>query len=156
MAIFARPLARALHGGRLLVAAVTLAGLATLAVACCPLSASGTGTRDLVHGGFATTGYVAMVASAGLGALAFRRKGSPVGARGSAAAAIVAAASLGATTAGHDVGLFQRGGLTIIDIWFVVMAIAILRDRPAAVARASRARAACRTSATWCGPVPPA
>jgi len=127
MPVFAKPLARALGGGLLLRAAVTLAGLATLAVACCPLSASGSGTRDLIHGAFATTGYVAIVASAGLGAMALGRR-RVVASAVSAAVALVAAASLAMTLTGHDVGLFQRGGLTVIDLWFVVIAISVLRN----------------------------
>jgi hypothetical membrane protein len=134
MPIFAQPLSRALEGGRLLRAAVTLAGLATLGVACCPLSASGSGTRDLVHGGFATTGYVAMVGSAGLGAVALMRRQKAVAGGASAAVAIVAAAFLALTTTGHDVGLFQRAGITVIDIWFVVLAVAILHNRFVAIA----------------------
>jgi hypothetical membrane protein len=129
MPVFAQPLARALGGGLLLKAAVTLAGVSALGVASCPLSASGSGTRDLVHGAIATTGYVAMVASAGLGALALSRRQRTVAARMSATAATVAALSLAATTTGHDVGLFQRAGLTVIDVWFVVIAVSILRDR---------------------------
>jgi hypothetical membrane protein len=134
MPIFARPLTRALEGGRLLRAAVTLAGLATLGVAFCPLSASGSGTRDLVHGAFATTVYITMVASAGFGAIALSRRQRAVAARVSAAVAILAAASLATTTTGHDVGLFQRAGLTLIDIWFVVIAISILRNHSSAIA----------------------
>ena len=134
MPIFAQPLARVLEGGRLLKAAVVLAGLAILGVASCPLSASGSGTRDLVHGAFATTGYVAMVGSAGLGAIALRRQQRRVAALVSAIAAILAAASLATTVTGHDVGLFQRAGLTMIDIWFVVVAISILRNRSAPIA----------------------
>jgi hypothetical membrane protein len=125
---FAQPLSRALEGGPALRAAVTLAGLATLAVASCPLSASGGGTRDLVHGVFATTGYVAMVASAGLGAIALSRSQRASAARVSVAVAVVATACLATTTAGLDVGLFQRAGLTVVDLWFVVMAISILRN----------------------------
>ena len=134
MPIFAQPLTRALGGGRLLRGAVTLAGLATLGVACCPLSASGGGTRDLVHSTLATTGYVGMVASAGLGALALSRQERPVAARVSGGVAIVAAASLVVTILGHDVGLFQRAGLTVIDLWFVAIAITILHNGSAAIA----------------------
>jgi hypothetical membrane protein len=128
MPFFAQPLSRALEGGRSLRAAVILAGLATLAVACCPLSVSGSGTRDLVHGSFATTGYVAMVASAALGAVALNRRQRALAARVAAAVAVVATGCLAMTTAGLDVGLFQRAGLTVVDVWFVVMAITILRD----------------------------
>jgi hypothetical membrane protein len=125
--IFALPLSRALGGQTLQLVAAVLTGLATIAVACCPLSATGAGTRDLVHGGFATTGYVASVASMGLGAIALRRLRHPVAAGLSAGAAVVATASLALTTAGHDVGLFQRTGLTLADAWFLAMGIAILR-----------------------------
>lgn len=134
MPIFAPPLTRALEGGRLLRVAVTMAGLATLGVACCPLSASGDGTRDLVHGASATTGYAAMVASAALGAMAFSRRERAVAARLSAAVATIAAACLGATVTGHQVGFFQRAGLTMIDAWFIVIAVAIIRNSAAAIA----------------------
>ena len=138
MPVFAQPIARALEGGRLLRGAVTLAGLATLGVACCPLSASGSGTRDLVHGGFATSGYVAMVGSAGLGAMALGRRQRATSCM-SAAVAVAAATFLSLTLTGHDVGLFQRAGLTVVDVWFVVIALSILHhssagDPPASVA----------------------
>jgi hypothetical protein len=75
-----------------------------------------------------------MVASAGLGALALSRQERPVAARVSGGVAIVAAASLVVTILGHDVGLFQRAGLTVIDLWFVAIAITILHNGSAAIA----------------------
>ncbi|MGH9041523.1 MAG: hypothetical protein ACRDZ3_14970, partial [Acidimicrobiia bacterium] len=40
-----------------------------------------------------------------------------------------AGACLVASIVGEPVGLFQRAGLTLVDIWIVTMAVAILRDR---------------------------
>ena len=41
------------------------------------------------------------------------------------------AAFLSLTLTGHDVGFFQRAGLTVVDVWFVVIAISILHNRSA-------------------------
>lgn len=129
MPFFARPCARALGGKRAMIAAITIAGLATFGVGCCPLSRSGGGVRDVVHGSFATIGYIAMVASASLGSDAFRRRSKPAPALASAAVAIVAAAALSATPFGRYSGLFQRLGLTVVDVWFVAVAVSLLMDR---------------------------
>jgi hypothetical membrane protein len=126
MPVFAPRLARALGGGKPLRVAVTTAGLATLAIAGVPLSLAGGGTRDLVHGSLATVGYIGMVASATLGTLALRGQKRRAAAAASGAVAIVAVFALSATTFGEYVGFWQRLGLTVIDVWFAVLAASIL------------------------------
>ncbi|HVC25925.1 MAG TPA: DUF998 domain-containing protein [Acidimicrobiales bacterium] len=140
MPVFAGPLVRALAGGRTLRLAVTVSGLATIAVAACPLSRSGGGTRDLVHGAFAVTGYVAMVAAAALGAHALRAEGRPALARASWVVAAVAAASLAATTLGRDVGLYQRLGLGAVDAWYAVASLSIVVATRSSTPRPGAAR----------------
>jgi hypothetical membrane protein len=121
--VFAPVLADSLGAGKALRVSATVAGLATLGVAAAPLSASGAGIVDLVHGSFATLGYAGMALSPMLGALAFRRRGDVGAAVASAAAGLVSAASLVATAFAADVGLFQRLGLGVVDVWLVLMAI---------------------------------
>jgi hypothetical protein len=50
-------------------------------------------------------------------------------ARASVTIGVVAAVSLAATTATRADGLFQRTGLTVVDVWIVVTAIAMMRGR---------------------------
>lgn len=97
-------------------------GLATLGVAATPLGRSG--TVDLVHGAFATAGYVTLAATPWLAAphLAGRR------AAGLArTAALVSAAALASTVVAPGHGLLQRIGLTAGDAWVVGMAVRMLR-----------------------------
>jgi hypothetical membrane protein len=124
---FAPVLAHSLGVGKELTCSLSLAGLATLGVAAFPLSRSGGGAEDLVHGIFATLGYIGMALSPMFGAVALHRRGHTRAAVASGAVGVVSAASLAATAFASDVGLFQRLGLGVVDAWLVVMAISILR-----------------------------
>lgn len=129
--VFAPVLADSLDAGKALTASVSLAGLATLGVAAVPLSASGAGVADVVHGTLATLGYLGMALSPMLGAAALYRRGARGAAGVSAVIGVVSAASLATTTFASDVGLFQRLGLGVVDVWLAVAAISILRDESA-------------------------
>ena len=109
---------------------VTVAGLATLAVAALPLTREEGGTQDTLHAVVAGTGYVAMAVTPLVASAALRRKGRKRAAAASLAVGAVSAASLIGTLALPDVsGLLQRLGLTVVDLWHVVAAIAVLRRR---------------------------
>lgn len=104
---------------------VTVAGLATVAVAALPLSREGGGTQDALHAVAAGTGYVAMaltplVAASGLRGTA-RAASLAVGA--------VSVAALVGTLLVEGSGGLQRLGLTVVDVWHVVVAAIVLRRR---------------------------
>jgi hypothetical protein len=101
-------------------------GLATLGVAAFPLDRSS--TVDLVHGAFASAGYVTLAGVPLLAAAPLRRKGFRRGAAASLAVGAASGVCLIATLAGERHGLFQRAGLTIGDAWLVASALWLLRD----------------------------
>ena len=96
-------------------------GLATLGVAATPLGDSE--TVDVVHGAFATAGYVTLAATPWLAAPHLPRRAGRV----ARTAALVSAAALAATVVAPAHGLFQRIGLTTVDAWVVGMAVRMLR-----------------------------
>lgn len=98
--------------GRAGVACVAT-GLATLGVAAVPLRAG----QDVP--GHAVAAVAAYVANLAVLVLAAREDILP---RWSAALATVAALALAGTALGPAHGLFQRVGLTTLDVWFVVVA----------------------------------
>jgi hypothetical membrane protein len=102
-------------------------GLATLGVAAAPLGRSSAG--DTLHGVFAGAGYVTLALTPLLAARPLRRAGRPRVANLSVAAGSLSGLALLATTVSSANGFFQRLGLTIGDVWIVVTAIEILRDR---------------------------
>jgi hypothetical membrane protein len=111
---------------------VTTAGLATLAVAALPLTQEGGTTRDALHAVAAGTGYLAMAATPLLAAPLLRRRGHPRAAAASLAVGLVSTASLVGTLLVGDGGTvgsggLQRLGLTVVDVWHVVTAAAVLR-----------------------------
>jgi hypothetical protein len=122
---YAVALRDSLPGWSWITAAAT--GLATLGVAAAPLGRSSAG--DTVHGVFAGAGYVTLALTPLLAARPLRRAGRPLLANLAVAAGSLAGISLLATTASDANGFFQRLGLTIGDVWIVVTAIEILRDR---------------------------
>jgi hypothetical membrane protein len=123
--IYAVALRVALRGSSWVTAAAT--GLATLGVAAAPLGRSTSG--DTVHGIFAGAGYVTLALTPLLAAGPLRRAGRPARANLSLATAALAGISLLATTATEANGLFQRLGLTIVDVWIVATAVELLRGR---------------------------
>ncbi len=108
---------------RALRVAATTSGLATLGVALAPLSAAGGTTSDRVHYAAAALGYVAQAASPLVGATALPRPAV------SRTVGALAGASLVASLVDSErTGLWQRLGLGLVDAWFVVLAVRLLRD----------------------------
>ena len=126
--VFAQALGRWLEEPRLRIS-VTVAGLATLAVALLPLTREPGGGQDTAHAVAAGIGYVGMAVGLLLGAAALRRLGRPRAAALSALVGVVSACALVASLLVDRSGLFQRLGLTVVDAWYVVMAVQLLRRR---------------------------
>lgn len=124
--VWAPVLARAL-GVPALRPVVTVAGLATLAVAALPLTREGGGAQDTWHAVAAFTGYVAMAATPLVAA-----RGLPPRPRAaSLAVGLVSASALVASVVVDGGGGLQRLGLTVVDAWHVVVASWLLvRHRP--------------------------
>lgn len=112
---WARTLSRSLGDQRLL-GSVGLAGVATLATAALPL---GGPLGDGAHAVAAGLGYVGMASSPVIGARSLTGKAKAA----SYAVGVVSAASLVGSLAGAYDGGFQRLGLTVVDVWFVAMAV---------------------------------
>lgn len=108
---------------------VTVAGLATVAVALLPLTREPGGTQDLLHAVAAGVGYVAMALTPLLAAAGLRRQGRRAAAAVSALTGVVSACALVATVLADASGLFQRLGLTVVDAWHVVVATWVLTRR---------------------------
>lgn len=109
---------------------VTVAGLATAAVAFLPLTREPGGTQDLLHALAAGTGYVAMALTPLLAAGGLRRQERPTAALLSLLAGAVSVAGLVLSAVADQSGLFQRLGLTVVDLWHVVVAVWVLTRRP--------------------------
>ncbi len=120
---WARVLAKALDEPALR-ASVAAAAVGTLGVAALPL---GTSFGDAPHALAASVAYLGMASSPLLGGRAFDRSGHRAAAVASYTVGGVSAASLLASLAGRYDGGFQRLGLTVVDAWFVVLAVRELR-----------------------------
>jgi hypothetical protein len=116
---------RAAGAGPAWISTVATAGF-TLAVAAVPL---GGPTRDVVHGVFASLGYLTLAAAPLLAARPFDAAGRPGWARASRLTGVLAGACLLASALGPVHGLFQRTGLTIGDAWLVATASQLLCSR---------------------------
>ena len=114
--------------GRAWMSAVAT-GLATLGVAAFPLDVSP--TIDDVHAVWASAGYVTLALTPWLAAPSLATAGHRGAARWSRAVAVVSGLSLLATLAGPAHGLFQRAGVTVVDVWIVTAAVALLARRSA-------------------------
>jgi hypothetical membrane protein len=123
--VWARTLARELDRPALRPV-VTVAGLATLAVAALPLTEQGGELQDAAHAAAALTGYVAMAATPLVAARAL-----PSGPRrASVATGVLSTAALLVSVVTGSGGA-QRLGLTVVDAWHVAVAAAVLlRARP--------------------------
>jgi hypothetical membrane protein len=119
--VWARTVARELHRPAL-APVVTVAGLATLAVAALPLTVQGGQPQDAGHAAAALTGYVAMAATPLVAARAL----PIVPRRVSVAVGVVSAAALAVSVVTGSGGA-QRLGLTVVDAWHVAVAVAVLR-----------------------------
>jgi hypothetical protein len=105
---------------------VTVAGLATLAVAALPLTTQGGQPQDAGHAAAALTGYIAMAATPLVAARAL----PPGPRRASVVTGVVSAAALLVSVVTGSGGA-QRLGLTVVDAWHVVVAAGVLlRPRP--------------------------
>lgn len=127
--LYARALGTRL--GRPVQAAVTVSGLATLAVAALPLSRQGGQPVDTWHAVAAATGYVAQVAAPVLGG----RRLAPGSARTASTAsyavgALAALCLVGSVLVPGATGLLQRTGLTLVDLWYAAVAVHLLRTAP--------------------------
>ncbi len=121
----------------------------TLAVAALPLGASE--TVDRLHGIAAGIGYITLIGAP----LAARRPleglGAGLLARAGVATAAISAVSLVASLTVGPTGLFQRIGLTVVDVWIVVVAMLVTgghlhpHPRPSGSASAPGEPAARRT-----------
>ncbi len=116
---------RAARAGPAWIPAVATAGF-TLAVAATPLGAP---VRDVIHGTFASAGYVTLVAVPVLASRDLARAGHAGWARYSRATGLLAGSCLLASTLGPFHGLFQRVGLTIGDVWLVAVASQLVLAR---------------------------
>ena len=111
---------------RALQLSATTSGLATLLVAAAQLSPGGGTTGDRVHYAAAAVGYVAQAASPLVGAGALPHPAA------SRSVAVAAGASLaGSLLDAGRAGLWQRLGLGLVDVWFAVVAVHLLRNRSA-------------------------
>ena len=127
--VWARTVARELDAPALRPV-VTVAGLATLAVAAIPLARDPGGAQDVFHGIVAGTGYVAMALTGLVAAPALRRHGRTAAANASIGVALISAGSLVGTLFTDGGGGFQRLGLTVVDAWHVAVASWVLTRRP--------------------------
>jgi hypothetical membrane protein len=105
----------------------------TLGVAATPLGAP---TRDVVHGTFASLGYLTLVGVPLLSARTLARAGRAGWAGYSRVTAALAALCLLATAIGPAHGLIQRTGLTVGDIWLVTIAVRLTAGDDLFAARA--------------------
>jgi hypothetical protein len=118
---YAGALRRVVDSRAWLTAAAT--GIATLAVAAAPLDHSA--AVDRWHGVFAATGYVTLAATPLLAARPLWRQGHGALAATGVAVGALSTISLALTESSLPTGLFQRFGLTVVDVWVVATAMAM-------------------------------
>jgi hypothetical membrane protein len=106
--------------GRAAAIALAVAAASTLAVALLPLGVSD--LVDRLHAVAAGVGYIALATAPLASARPLRRLGLRTLASASVVVAAVSAASLAATLATDATGAFQRIGLTVVDVWIVIVA----------------------------------
>src|SRR4051794_22518313 len=114
-------------------------GAATLAVAATPLDVSP--TLDVVHGGFASAGYITLAATPLLAAGALAASGRTWAARLSVATGVASTICLAGTLPGPAHGLLQRSGLTLGDAWLAASAAWMLSG---GTCHAQSTRGSCR------------
>jgi hypothetical membrane protein len=123
--VYAVPLRAALRGPAWLAAVAC--GLGSAGIAATPLGFSD--GLDAAHAAAAGSTYLALAALPLLAARPLAASGRPRAARASAAAGVVAGTCLGASIVAEPVGLLQRAGLTLVDVWIVASALALVRRR---------------------------
>ncbi len=104
-------------------AALATTGIATLGVALTPLDRSQ--TIDQWHSVAAGVGYITLGAAPLFAWSQLRRQGRTLLAFGGVAAAVIAAVSLPLSLTDYSTGLFQRLGLTAVDLWIIGLAFSI-------------------------------
>jgi len=104
---------------------LTITALATLGVAATPLDWSD--SIDQIHGLFAGTGYVTLASTPLLAYGRLRGAGAHGLARAGVVAGAVAAVALALSGTDVTTGLFQRLGLTVVDLWIMALAIWLMR-----------------------------
>ena len=97
------------------------AGFGTLLVAVFPL-----GAHDDLHAASALLGYVGQAASPLLGARALHGRARAA----SYAVGVASALALTASVVAAPTGLWQRTGLTLVDVWYALVALHLLRRSP--------------------------
>lgn len=105
-------------------AAAVVSAAATLGVAATPL---GTPPGESMHFLAAGAGYLSLSAIPALAAASLPRRSRRI----AVAVSVIAGASLvsSALVPDHWDGLFQRLGLTVVDVWLVVTALRLLKER---------------------------
>jgi len=116
---------RAAQAGPAWASAVATAAF-TLAVAVTPLGAP---VRDVIHGTFASLGYVTLVAVPVLASRTLAAAGRRGWVRYSRATGVLSGSCLLASALGPAHGLFQRVGLTVGDAWIVAVASQLVFGR---------------------------
>lgn len=124
MVLYGAALRTALPGRAWVVAMAT--GVATLGAAALPL---GTSLGDAPHHAAAATGYVTLVALPWVASAALARAGRRGWARYSRATSALSTVCLLASALGPAHGLFQRAGLTVVDVWVMASAVEVVRGR---------------------------
>ena len=125
--LFAVALRDAVPGRAWIAAAVS--GLATLGVAAFPLHVST--TIDRLHGSFASIGYIALALVPFLAGRVVARQGHRTARRGFGWSSPRCRVPAWPSRRPSANGLFQRAGLTAVDVWLVVAAVTLLRQSPA-------------------------
>jgi hypothetical protein len=105
--------------------------LATVLVAATPLDVSD--GVDQLHAIFAAVGYVTLVIAALLAGAPLRRRGWARLATAGRWSAGVAVPALALSVVGPATGLFQRIGLTAVDLWLIALAALVATGRLARV-----------------------
>jgi hypothetical membrane protein len=109
-----------------LKASIGAAVVGTLGVAALPLGAS---FGDGPHAAAAGLAYLGMAVTPAIGGRALARDGHQRSAQASYVVTGISGAALVASLTGAYDGGFQRLGLTVVDAWFVAMAVRELRRR---------------------------
>ncbi len=139
--LYAIVLRRYLAGPAWVAAATT--GAATLGVALFPL---GTSTAvDGAHNAMAVSGYLALAAIPLLAARPLVEAHHRTAAVGSRVVAGLAGASLAASLVGPSHGLYQRAGLTLVDVWLMASALVIIGPYPRGSATDGQAQRSARS-----------
>lgn len=122
MTLYAAALRSALPGPAWTLAVAT--GVATLGVAALPLETS---IGNMPHYAAAAVGYATLAALPLVAGWSLAGSGRRGWARYSVVTGVVSAACVLASTTGPASGLFQRAGLTVVDVWVAASALEILR-----------------------------